>query len=38
MNGLFEPPGERKRPGLVEIFDAFPQAKFILFGDSGEQE
>ncbi len=38
INGLFEPAGDRKRPGIVEVLDSFPRAKFILIGDSGEQE
>lgn len=38
MNGLFEPPGDRKRPGIVDVMESFPDAKFILVGDSGEQD
>lgn len=33
-----EPAGERKRPSILEVLDAFPESKFILFGDSGEQD
>ena len=33
-----EPAGERKRPSIVEVLDAFPESSFILFGDSGEQD
>jgi hypothetical protein len=33
-----EPAGDRKRPSIVEVLDAFPESKFILFGDSGEQD
>jgi hypothetical protein len=38
MSSLFEPPGERKLPSILEIMDAFASTKFILFGDSGEQD
>lgn len=38
FNGLFEPPAERKKPKVIEVMDAFPQSKFVLIGDSGEQE
>ena len=38
MNGLFEPPGDRKRPGIIDVMESFPRAKFVLIGDSGEQE
>jgi len=38
INGLFEPAGERKRPGIIEVMDSFPRAKFVLIGDSGEQD
>lgn len=33
-----EPAGERKRPSIVEVLDAFPESSFLLFGDSGEQD
>lgn len=33
-----EPAGDRKRPSLLEVLDAFPESRFILFGDSGEQD
>lgn len=33
-----QPSAERKRPSLVNIFNDFPHRKFILIGDSGEQD
>ncbi|KAK4689792.1 pre-60S factor REI1, partial [Tremellales sp. Uapishka_1] len=38
VTSLFEPPGERKRPSILEIMDAFNESTFILIGDSGEQD
>lgn len=38
LGSLMEPAGDRKRPSIVEVLDAFPESKFILFGDSGEQD
>lgn len=38
FNGLFEPPAERKKPKVVDVLDSFPNTKFVLFGDSGEQD
>lgn len=38
MTSLFEPAGQRKRPSVLEIMDEFYDSKFILFGDSGEQD
>lgn len=38
MNAFLEEPGDRKRPGVMAVMDSFPDAKFILIGDSGEQE
>lgn len=38
LGSLMEPAGERKRPSIVEVLDAFPESNFILFGDSGEQD
>lgn len=38
MTSLFEPAGQRKRPGIVEIMDEFKDSKFIMIGDSGEQD
>lgn len=29
---------DRKRQSALRLFDAFPEAKFVLFGDSGEQD
>ncbi|KAH7106058.1 hypothetical protein BKA62DRAFT_688738 [Auriculariales sp. MPI-PUGE-AT-0066] len=34
----WEPAGERKRAGLIELLDAFPTSKFILIGDTGEHD
>jgi hypothetical protein len=33
-----EPAGDRKKPAILEVLEAFPESKFILFGDSGEQD
>ena len=38
FNGLLSAPAVRKRAGLTEVLDAFPESKFILVGDSGEQD
>lgn len=38
LTALFESPADRKRPAIVDILDSFPTARFILFGDSGEQD
>ncbi|TXT13479.1 hypothetical protein VHUM_00846 [Vanrija humicola] len=38
VTSLFEPAGQRKRPGIVEIMDEFKDSKFIMIGDSGEQD
>lgn len=35
---LFDSPGDRKRQVVNNIFDSFPDSKFILIGDSGEQD
>ncbi|KAF8328451.1 uncharacterized protein EI90DRAFT_3065404 [Cantharellus anzutake] len=38
FKGLWEPAGERKKAGVLEVLDRFPESKFILVGDSGEQD
>ena len=38
FTGLLSAPATRKRAGVQEILDAFPECKFILIGDSGEQD
>ncbi|KAJ9107021.1 hypothetical protein QFC19_002890 [Naganishia cerealis] len=38
VNAFLEEPGDRKRPGVMAVLDSFPDAKFILIGDSGEQD
>ncbi|CDZ96663.1 Domain of unknown function DUF2183 [Phaffia rhodozyma] len=38
FKGLWEPAGERKARGVYEILDGFPKSKFLLFGDSAEQD
>ncbi|KAJ9115100.1 hypothetical protein QFC22_005429 [Naganishia vaughanmartiniae] len=38
VNAFLEEPGDRKRPGVMAVIDSFPEAKFILIGDSGEQD
>ncbi|KZT55233.1 hypothetical protein CALCODRAFT_356454 [Calocera cornea HHB12733] len=38
FTGLWDSAAERKRAGVVEVLDAFPTAKFILIGDTGEQD
>lgn len=38
LSGLLSAPAARKRAGVVEILDSFPYSKFILIGDSGEQD
>lgn len=35
---LWEEPGQRKRAGVENILKEFPLSKFILIGDSGEQD
>ena len=34
----WEPAGERKRAGVVELLEAFPTSQFILIGDTGEHD
>jgi hypothetical protein len=38
ITNLFEQPMERKRQSALRLLDAFPEASFLLFGDSGEQD
>lgn len=38
LGSLMEPAGDRKRPSIIEVLDAFPESSFILIGDSGEQD
>ncbi|CAL1715185.1 unnamed protein product [Somion occarium] len=38
FNGLLSAPAERKRIGIVDVLDSFPDARFFLVGDSGEQD
>lgn len=38
FSGLLSAPAARKRAGLVDILDSFPESKFFLIGDSGEQD
>ncbi|KAF9499558.1 hypothetical protein BDN71DRAFT_1441689 [Pleurotus eryngii] len=38
FNGLLSAPAARKRAGIQDILDAFPTSRFILIGDSGEQD
>lgn len=38
LGGLWEPAGARKRNGVEEILRTFPDSRFLLVGDSGEQD
>ena len=38
LSELFKAPAERKRAGIMDVMDSFPDSKFILVGDSGEQD
>ena len=38
FTGLLSPPSERKRDGVVEVLTSFPHSRFVLIGDSGEQD
>lgn len=38
FNALLSDPATRKRANVVEVLDGFPDSKFILIGDSGEQD
>ncbi|KAF6743015.1 hypothetical protein DFP72DRAFT_153242 [Ephemerocybe angulata] len=38
FNGFFSAPAARKRAGVEDILKAFPDSRFFLIGDSGEQD
>jgi Uncharacterized conserved protein (DUF2183) len=38
FNGVLSAPATRKRQGIIDILDSFPDSQFILIGDSGEQD
>jgi phosphatidate phosphatase APP1 len=38
FNGLLSAPAARKRAGVERILDSFPDSRFILIGDTGEQD
>ncbi|KAI0272707.1 hypothetical protein BC834DRAFT_817656 [Gloeopeniophorella convolvens] len=38
FSGLLSAPGERKREGVLEVLSSFSTCRFILIGDSGEQD
>lgn len=38
FNGLLSAPATRKKAGVTEILDRFPESQFLLVGDSGEQD
>lgn len=38
FSGLLSAPAERKRDGVVEVLTSFHASRFILVGDSGEQD
>lgn len=38
FNGLLTAPADRKRAGLLEVLDSFPNCQFLLIGDTGEQD
>ncbi|OJT11213.1 Phosphatidate phosphatase APP1 [Trametes pubescens] len=38
FNGLLSAPAMRKRTGVLDVLNHFPEAHFILVGDSGEQD
>lgn len=38
FNGLLSAPATRKRAGILDILDNFPESRFVLIGDSGEQD
>ncbi|KAK2465469.1 hypothetical protein APHAL10511_002361 [Amanita phalloides] len=38
FNNLLTAPADRKRDGLIDILNAFQDSKFILVGDTGEQD
>lgn len=38
FNALLSDPATRKRANVIDVLDGFPDSKFILIGDSGEQD
>jgi len=38
FNGLLSAPAARKRQGVIDVLNSFPESQFILVGDSGEQD
>ncbi|KAF9525117.1 hypothetical protein CPB83DRAFT_885775 [Crepidotus variabilis] len=38
FSGLTSAPAARKRAGVVEVLDSFPDSRFFLIGDTGEQD
>ncbi|KAH0582395.1 hypothetical protein H2248_010339 [Termitomyces sp. 'cryptogamus'] len=38
FHGLLTAPATRKRAGVIDILDSFPESRFILIGDTGEQD
>ncbi|KAF7315767.1 hypothetical protein MIND_00092700 [Mycena indigotica] len=38
FSGLLSAPAARKRAGVLDILQAFPESRFFLIGDSGEQD
>ncbi|KAI8985542.1 hypothetical protein BD414DRAFT_529339 [Trametes punicea] len=38
FNGLLSAPAMRKRAGVLDVLNHFPDARFFLVGDSGEQD
>jgi len=38
FNGLLTAPAARKRAGVVDVLDSFPDSQFFLIGDTGEQD
>ncbi|KAI9508173.1 hypothetical protein F5148DRAFT_1284339 [Russula earlei] len=38
FNDLLSAPSDRKRDAVLEVITSFPQSRFILIGDSGEQD
>ncbi|CCM02585.1 uncharacterized protein FIBRA_04688 [Fibroporia radiculosa] len=38
FSDLLSAPATRKRGGVLDVLDSFPQARFFLIGDSGEQD
>ena len=38
LSDLLSQPSDRKRDGVLEVLTSFPHSRFILIGDSGEQD